>query len=137
MKSSIVILFIVFIFTACFCGCNNSTSPKIIVQNGVTIINNPPNVPSGPTPADRDSSASNILNFSWHCSDPDAGDSLKYDVYLSLNNPPTDVVVSNYPLTTFSFGIVNHNLTLYWKVVARDSKGAATSGPVWEFKTAP
>jgi hypothetical protein len=137
MKSSIVKFFLILILTACLCSCNNNVSPKIIIQNVVTPVNNPPAVPGNPAPPDRDSTASNNLNLSWHCSDPDQGDSLKYDVYLSLNNPPANTVVSNYPLTTFSFGIVNPNVTLYWKVVARDSRGALTSGPVWEFTTAP
>ena len=117
-------------------SCSND-SGSIIVNNSGGSNNHAPVAPNTPTPPDSVENYSNIVSLSWHCSDPDAGDTLKYDIYFSNANPPLTLMVSDYPLQTYEYGLVEHNLQLYWKVVAKDQHGSTTSGPVWKFKTAP
>jgi len=94
----------------------------------------PPDVPSLPVPnngaVDRDTG----VTLSWTCSDPDAGDVLKYDVYLGTTaNPPradSDLSAAEYHAAGLAFS------TLYrWRVVARDKHGYTTSSPAWTFTT--
>ena len=47
-------------------------------------INNPPNKPSNPDPADGATKASGEVMLSWDCSDPNNGDNVTYDVYLGF-----------------------------------------------------
>jgi len=95
--------------------------------------NLPPEVPSGPSPADGATDVPVLTSLSWTGSDPD-GDSLTYDVYLGTATPPATLVcvgvaesgcVPSLELAT----------TYTWQVVATDSGGAQTSGPVWSFTT--
>jgi hypothetical protein len=127
-----LVLFSAFILYAC----NNDTGSTIVNNSGGT-NNHAPVAPNTPTPPDSAENFSNIIYLSWHCSDPDAGDTLTYDIYFSNANPPQTLLVSNYPMQTYEYGVVEHNLQLYWKVIAKDQHGAITSGPVWKFKTAP
>jgi hypothetical protein len=138
MKSLLLKALILFCILFYFSGCDNSDGQKIVgVGNGNGTGNNPPAIPSEPSPANNATGTSNNITLMWTCSDPDVGDTVKYDIYLDPVSPPMTKVVSDYTPTTYGYGVVNHNLTLYWKVVAHDLKGASTSGPVWTFRTAP
>ncbi len=138
MRSLLLYAFIISLSALYAAGCENSDNQKIVtVGNGNGNINNPPAAPSNPNPPNNDTGISNLITLSWSCSDPDAGDTVRYDVYLDNVDPPAQRVVANYLPTIYGFGIVNHNLRLYWKVIARDTKGATTSSPVWTFRTAP
>ena len=99
-----------------------------------TIIDNhPPNQPSSPSPVDGASNVNINVTLSWTCSDPD-GDTLTYDIYFGTStNPPK--VKSDSTTTTYDPGTLEHNTDYYWKIVAKDSHGATTSGPIWHFKT--
>lgn len=138
MKSLLFKIFILLFISFYLSGCDNSTGPKVVVVgSGGNNFNNPPTVPANPNPADNAVNTSNLVILGWSCSDPDAGDTVRYDIYLDPDNPPTNRIVSDYLPTTYGFGIVEHGITLYWKIVAHDTKGASTSGPVWTFRTAP
>jgi len=92
-------------------------------------------MPSNPTPA---SSSSNIWHkaaLSWTCSDPDPGDSLTYDLYLGEDAGSMAKVAGNTPSPYFTTGWLLPDTTYSWRVVARDSHGAETEGPVWSFTT--
>jgi hypothetical protein len=60
-----------------------------------------------------------------------------YDVYLqSGSNPPTTLVSSNQPGTTYATGGLLPTTTYYWKVVPRNSCGGASGcSTVWSFTT--
>jgi subtilisin-like proprotein convertase family protein len=62
-----------------------------------------------------------------------------YDVYLDINDPPTQLLCSdiNVPVcdSSGSPGSLSPCTTYYWQVVARNSCGQ-TEGPVWSFTTA-
>jgi len=100
-----------------------------------TATNNPPHTPSNPSPANGQTSLNANIQLSWDGGDPDAGDTVTYDVYLDTVNPPTycaakELTKTYYPTFTLSF-----NKVYYWKVVAKDLSQATSEGPVWSFQT--
>ncbi len=99
-----------------------------------TEVNNPPNTPSNPSPANGATGVSLDADLSWTCSDPD-GDDLTYDVYFDTVNPPTTMVSSGQTANTYNPGTMALCTTYYWKIVAEDEHGATTTGPVWSFTT--
>lgn len=98
------------------------------------LLNNPPSVPTGPTPSDGAASVSNSPTLSWRCSDPD-GDDLAYDIYFGTNSNAMVLVAANRTSNSFSRSGLSYNTRYFWKIIARDSKGYATEGPVWYFYT--
>jgi len=105
----------------------------------VTIIaapNHTPNTPSNPSPANHASAVSINAVLSWSGGDPDAGDTVTYDVYLGTSeNPP--LVSHKQSTTTCTPGTLSHNSECYWKIVAIDSHGASATSPLWHFTTEP
>lgn len=93
-----------------------------------------PTVLSNPWPANAATGISTSFTLSWSCSGPGAG-ALAYDVYLSASNPPAVQVATGLSATTFPCTGLANSTTYYWKVNAKDSKGAATNGSVWSFTT--
>gem|GEM_PF-2122524 len=108
-------------------------SVRLVMNRGAQ-VNNPPTEPSLPLPVNESISQSISLSLGWSCSDPD-GDSLTYDVYLGTNSSPTTLVSANQTAKNFSPAGLTTNTTYYWKIVAKDSRGGTTTGPVWNFKT--
>jgi hypothetical protein len=96
--------------------------------------NNPPNVPSNPSPSNNAVGVSITTSISWTGGDPDPGDTVTYDIYFGTSsNPP--LVKSNHATTTYNPGTLNYNTKYYWKIVAKDNHGATTTGPIWCFTT--
>jgi len=99
--------------------------------------NHPPNTPSSPSPANGASGVSTSVTLSWFGGDPDAGDTVTYDVFLEANdNTPDTLVCNDVGTATCNPGALNASSLYYWKVVASDDKGAPTTGPTWSFTTA-
>jgi hypothetical protein len=71
------------------------------------------------------------ITLSWIASDPD-NDPLTFDIYLDKNNNPTTKVKSDITETSTTV-TVNDYGTYYWKVVAKDNKGAVTESEVRSF----
>lgn len=96
-------------------------------------LNNPPNKPSNPYPADGATNVSPNVTLTWEASDPD-GDTLKFDLYFGEQSTPS-LVQSN--LTTKSYGPLEleYGKTYYWKVVAKDPDGETATSDVWSFTT--
>ena len=100
----------------------------------ISALNNPPNIPSNPSPANGATEQSVNVDLFWTGSDSDAGDTLTYDLYFgSSANPP--LLSGNQSTTTYDPGTLSKSSTYYWKVVAKDNNGAFTFGPVWRFET--
>lgn len=112
---------------------NNNGYVDETVAARIAGVNNPPNEPGNPSPPNGGLNINIDEDFSWSCSDPD-GDPLKYDVYFGPISPPQKVS-SNQSETNFDPGTLNHEIQYYWKIIARDDKGASTEGPIWSFTT--
>lgn len=100
-------------------------------------VNTPPNSPSNPTPADGEIGVSASPTISWVCTDPDAGDSLKFDIYFSSKNPPDTIVAANWNSKSYDISELDTNKTYYWKIVAKDNNRGVTEGGIWQFTTYP
>ena len=114
----------------------SSTGPIWTFTTG-SVPNNPPYAPSDPSPSDGavDVDYEDVV-LSWTGGDPDAGDTVVYDVYLEIDNPnPTTLVSDDQTETSFSADDLVPGAHYYWKIVAKDNHGATTNGPVWDFTT--
>lgn len=70
----------------------------------------------------------------WSASDVDTNDTLSYDVYFGIDNPPTAKQKENQSETILEVTL-SASTSYYWKVVVKDGKGGETVGPIWTFKT--
>ncbi len=105
-------------------------------NNNEEPTNNPPTVPSNPKPVDGETGVryGNVV-LSWVCSDPD-GDELTFYVYFKKGATPTETDLATVTTqASYTVGELNLITTYYWKIVAEDSKGGKTEGPVWKFTT--
>jgi hypothetical protein len=73
--------------------------------------------------------------LSWTGGDPDAEDTVTYDVYFGTSISPP-LVVENQPENTYDLGTLDYSTGYYWQIVATDNHGAMTEGGVWAFTTA-
>ncbi|MDK9699903.1 MAG: hypothetical protein OEM52_07160 [bacterium] len=106
----------------------NSTYP---VPGRVVKLTGPqPGLPATPSPINNATNQPfTNLSLSWS-----ATNATGYDVYLATNNPPTTLVSTNQPITSFSAPTLSVETTYYWRIVARNASGT-TYGPIWQFTT--
>jgi len=98
-------------------------------------VNFPPDLPSDPSPEDGGTDVDIEQDLLWFCSDPD-GDNLTYDVYFEADDTTPDIkVADDQTINTFEPGSLHYSTTYYWKIVAKDEKGASTVGNIWSFTT--
>ncbi|MFH0725596.1 MAG: right-handed parallel beta-helix repeat-containing protein, partial [Pseudomonadota bacterium] len=94
--------------------------------------------PSNPSP---ENNAVNVVMtggevlVTWIGTDPNAWDSLSYDIYFgtaagSLTQVAHDVADEEFQFTALSVGA-----TYFWQVTAKDGGGKSATGPVWQFTT--
>ena len=101
-----------------------------------TAVSRPPLVPSNPVPRDASENQPITTGLSWTGGDPDAEDTVSYDLYLGTRENPR-LVRENLEETAYQPSQLLAPLTTYyWKIVARDNNMLETSGPVWSFTTA-
>jgi hypothetical protein len=107
-----------------------------IVDGIITIIgaNNPPNVPSNPSPATGATNVPVNQILSWTGGDPDVDDTVTYDVYFGIVSPPP-LVSPAQPGTTYTPPSLAYSTKYYWKIVATDNHGKHTEGLIWDFTT--
>ena len=98
--------------------------------------NRAPYVPNEPTPLNNKTILITEATLSWNSIDPD-GDSITYDVYFDTTPNPKKLLVSGQTDKTLKLSTLSANTTYYWKILARDSKGATKEGPVWNFTVSP
>ncbi len=113
---------------------NNGTWSAWSTQTSFTTLNHAPNTPSGPSPADDANGVSTNADLSWTGGDPDAGDTVTYDVYFGTSTTPP-LVSNDQTGTTYDPGTMSYSTHYYWKIVASDNHGASTTGPLWDFTT--
>jgi CSLREA domain-containing protein len=97
-----------------------------------------PNMPSSPSPFDGATDVAIDTNLSWTGGDPDAGDTVTYDVYTAISGTAfalacDDVASENCDPP----GDFVDETTHQWYVVSTDNHGATTTGPTWNFTTLP
>jgi Tol biopolymer transport system component len=92
-----------------------------------------PEVPSDPSPVDGETVPPDTLDIelSWTCIDPN-GDPLTYEIYFDTAAVPA-IYDSLIDTTYYEVTGLFYNRTYYWKVVATDSSGLVTEGPIWNF----
>ncbi|MBD3407769.1 MAG: DUF3466 family protein, partial [Candidatus Lokiarchaeota archaeon] len=100
----------------------------------LTRINNPPATPSNPTPLHGASEIPVDITLSWVCSDTDYSDQITYNVYFGTSQP-LQLYALNHPLTSVNLPTLHYDTTYQWQVIAKDSYGATTPGPLWQFTT--
>ncbi len=113
-------------------GCSRNLSLKNPLD---PTNNNTPGSPSRPAPANGATNISVNPTLSWSCSDPNAGDTLKYDVYFGLVNPPVTIVSSDQSDTILTRSGLANNTTYYWRITAKDNHGTSITSQVWNFVT--
>lgn len=99
-----------------------------------TMLNNPPFLPSDPHPTDGAVDVGLKTHLSWIGGDPDPGDKAVYDLYFGTTSEP-GMFAANLQMPNYYPGVLTNNTQYYWKVVARDTSQAETSGPIWTFTT--
>ena len=114
-----------------------------------SVPNNPPNTPSSPSPANHATGVLINADLSWSGGDPDAGDTVTYDVYFGTSEtPPLEETIGPYPATQSSITYdpmyflpdvipepIPEPMTFYWQIVAMDNHGVTREGPLWDFTT--
>jgi parallel beta-helix repeat protein len=110
------------------------SSPGPIWRFTTEITNEPPYPPTNPQPPDGAINVPVNTQLSWTASDPNPGDTVKYDVYFGTTSPPPQIV-NNHSATTYNPGTMSPGTKYYWKIVAWDNHGASTEGAIWNFTT--
>jgi hypothetical protein len=131
-----LIYFSLFAFAVIF-NVNGCSEDSNVTQTN-TVTNRVPDKPKNPSPADSSENIDTnvVMVLSWQCSDPDVGDTIKYDVYISNDLPvPSTPIVTGLSNPSYGLGIVAASTNYYWKVVATDNKGGSSSSNVWRFRT--
>ncbi len=75
----------------------------------------------------------NEVTLSWSASDLD-NDIVSYEVYFSVEIPPTDLIRTIQPGTTSIKVTVTSDTVYYWSVTVIDSEGNSSNSGIYNFK---
>lgn len=114
----------------------------LLVPSGCRVWNNPldpenneqPYIPSRPFPDSGAIRQDTVVVLSWNGGDPNPGDTVRYDLLLGASVPPP-VVARGLDTTRYTATGLDYSTLYYWQVIAFDSRGDSTAGPVWSFTT--
>ncbi len=115
---------------------NSADNRRTLNNTAYTVANfrAPPNTPGSPSPVDGALGQGVNADLGWTGGDPDPSDTVTYDVYLEAGDAtPDDIACGGITAVTCDPGPLSRGAHYYWRVVATDSHGASTSGPVWDF----
>jgi PKD repeat protein len=111
--------------------CDNSTPGPLWDFTTGTEVCPTPGIPSNPSPAHQATGVPVDADLDWSdCTDTDS-----YDVYFGTSSSPP--YYGNTSSSSYSLPVLQSSTKYYWQVVAKNDCGNSTSGPVWEFTTAP
>lgn len=99
----------------------------------VSLVNNPPNAPTNPSPADGATGQSTSPTLSWNAS----SGATSYALQVSTNSSFSSYVFNQSGLTSTSrqlSGLIN-STTYYWRVSATNSYGTSNFSNIWSFTT--
>ena len=94
MKKTIIICFVCFVIGA-------SGIPAF----AETMLNNPPNIPSDPHPADGATDIGIKTHVSWTGGDTDVGDKAVYDLYFGTTAEP-ELLIADLQMPNFYPGVL-------------------------------
>jgi len=98
----------------------------------------PPNPAKDPRPPNGATDVPVNAKLYWNGSDPNSGDTLFYDVYFGLYDPPTLVKhnISETEFDPYEGGDMQLFETYYWKIVTWDKSGERSqNNKLWSFET--
>ncbi len=114
-------------------GGQTTTANIVLTSKGP---NKAPELPHNPSCGDSATVyEGDTVNVSWICSDPDADDltyELRYGTALPLKS--SDTISTSLKIAGATFSHFTAGNTYYWQVIARDSHGHVSSGPIWKLK---
>lgn len=113
---------------------NYSATFSFYTDSGVGITNHLPFSPILVSPALNSTQTGTSVTLQWMASDVDTNDTLIYDVYFGIANPPMIATSENQSASTLN-QTVSPSTTYYWKVKVKDNQGGQTIGQVWSFTT--
>jgi len=97
--------------------------------------NNPPDIPSNPSPTDEEPNLEPDVLLSWDCSDPENHD-IKYSLFVRESGYEDMVpVATDINETSYLLEGLNPGTGYAWKIIATDGQ-AVSEGPTWVFSTA-
>jgi hypothetical protein len=102
--------------------------------------NNAPNIPTNLEPSNGLTNGSIDMNLYWTGGDPDAGDTVSYEIHFGTDpNPSAITTVGPYDNTKttreYDLGTLDYNTQYFWYIIAIDNHNASSSGPIWNFTT--
>lgn len=101
-------------------------------SEGEGISNHVPYAATLILPALNSNITDSFTTLEWSSSDID-DDSLLYDVYAGVVNPPP-LVLENSDSSSYSINL-SRGTTYYWKIVVKDGVGGEAIGQIWSFNS--
>ncbi len=95
--------------------------------------NLPPYPPGDPHPKDGEYLVPINVTLCWKGGDPNLCDIVTHDVFFGTNSPPPKVNSTNK--TCYNVTGLELFKEYYWQIIAWDSGGLSSKGPVWTFTT--
>jgi hypothetical protein len=96
--------------------------------------NQPPTESSGPVPASSITDVGLTPTLSWTGGDPNARDSVTYDVYFGITPEPAKVA-EGLEINEYTPGPLDKGMTYFWKIDSIDTHAERTQGQLWQFST--
>jgi photosystem II stability/assembly factor-like uncharacterized protein len=116
--------------TATVAGGGETNTGNDTASDAVILTIGPPPAPILTSPANRATGTSLTPTLTWGAS----GGASSYDVYFDTS--PQPLFARNTASLSYATRTLSPNTTYYWRVVARNSVGSASS-LVWSFTTGP
>ncbi len=110
---------------------DNATQTVEVVTSS---SNGAPSTPSVSYPSNGSVEIEVVPTLTWSSVDPE-GDNLIYDIYLGTSESPQLIKSSHETNTYTPDAPLDESTTYFWKIVAKDTDGNQTTGPVWQFTT--
>lgn len=116
----------------------DANTEAIIFLDVSTDANRPPTEPIVISPADCSIDQTTGLKLSWTASDPNANDSLFYDIYIRESGQLADeLIASSISDTSYVLENLKFGTSYLWYVVVEDQEGSSVRGDIWSFSTLP